>query len=301
MRRKWWRLASENGRCRLASMRESVVKDVLVHGTVRSGSALEHGIPYALTLAASQGAEVTVFLSEVEPRAAPFVTPDTMQGGIQSRVEAAAREDTGRIATLIQVRAGEQGVPCKVLISDAEVSAAGAQLARHARVSDLVVVSVYGALQYPRQELVQAVLFGTGRPLMLVPAHGRPFSVRTAMVAWDATPAANRALFDAMPLLATAAEVIVVTVLGDKDLQPEESGEEVCRVLSYRNIPARFEPIQEGAQDVGAMLLRAAARVQADLLVMGGFAHPREREFLVGSATRSLFRSGFPLPVLLSH
>jgi nucleotide-binding universal stress UspA family protein len=282
-------------------MMESAVKDVLVHGTVRSGSALEHGILYALTLAASQGAGITVFLSEVEPRTAPFVAPDNMQGGIQSAVEAAARENAGRIATLIQARAGEQGVPCKVLINDAEVPGPGAQFARHARVRDLVVVSVYGALQYPRQGLVQAVLFGTGRPLILVPVGGRPFSIRIAMVAWDATPAASRALYDAMPLLATAAEVIVVTVLGDKDLQPEESGEEVCRVLSYRNIPARFEPIQKGAEDVGAMLLRAAARVQADLLVMGGFAHPQEREFLFGSATRSLFRSGFPLPVLLSH
>jgi len=104
-----------------------------------------------------------------------------------------------------------------------------------------------------------------------------------------------------MPILATAGDVVVVTDLGDKELQPEESGEEVCRVLNQRDIPARFEPIRDRAQDVGATLLRAAARVEADLLVMGGFAHAREREFLFGSATRSLFRSGFPLPVLLSH
>jgi nucleotide-binding universal stress UspA family protein len=48
-------------------------------------------------------------------------------------------------------------------------------------------------------------------------------------------------------------------------------------------------------------LLEAATRMKGDLLVMGGFAHPREREFLFGSATRSLFRSDFPLPVLLSR
>ena len=116
------------------------------------------------------------------------------------------------------------------------------------------------------------------------------------MIAWDATPAASRALYDAMPLLEVADDVVVVTVFGDKELGPEELGEEVCRVLSYRNITARFEPLQDGRQDVGTILLGAATRVEADLLVMGGFAHPREREFLFGSATRSLFQLGSPLP-----
>ena len=64
---------------------------------------------------------------------------------------------------------------CKFFVSDAEGGAAGAQLAKHARVRDLVLMTVYGPLQYPRLGLVEAVLFGTGRPLMLVPAHAGPF------------------------------------------------------------------------------------------------------------------------------
>jgi nucleotide-binding universal stress UspA family protein len=192
-------------------------------------------------------------------------------------------------------------VRCKFFVSDAEGGAAGAQLAKHARVRDLVLMTAYGPLQYPRLGLVEAVLFGTGRPLMLVPAHAGPFRTRTAVVAWDASPAASRALYDAMPLLAMAAEVVVITIVGDKVLQPEESGEQVCAALAQRDIAARFEPVRERDEDVGATLLQAAIRAEAGLLVMGGFAHPREREFLFGSATRSLFRSGFPLPVLLSH
>src|SRR3954454_8527507 len=272
------------------------MKDLLVHGTIRPGSAVEHGILYALALAALQAARTTVLLSEVEPRSALFIPPDNLQGGVRTPPEAASEAT----AALIQARAREQGIPCKFLISDARGSEGGAQLARHARVRDLVLVSVYGPLKQPRQALVEAVLFGTGRPLLLVPPRARPLNSQIAVLAWDATPAASRAMYDAMPLLATAAEVVVVTVLGDKQLQPEESGEEVCRVLNHRDIPARFEPLREGGEDVGATLLQAAARVEADLLVMGGFAHPREREFLFGSATRSLFRSGFPLPVLLS-
>lgn len=279
------------------------MKDVLAHGTIRSDPALEHGLDYALALAAAQGARATVMLSDVEPRAAPFGEPANMQGGADAPVTTTRIEDVGHISRLLKTRAEEHHVACEILVCDIQGSsaAAAAQFARHARLRDLVVVSVYGPLQYPRLDLVEAVLFRTGRPLLLVPAEVGPFRLRTAVVAWDATPAASRALFDAMPLLTTGAEVIVVTVLDEKELQPEESGAEVCRALCSRSIAARFEPIWDGAQDVGATLLQAAARAEADLLVMGGFAHAREREFLFGSATRSLLRSGFRLPVLLSH
>jgi nucleotide-binding universal stress UspA family protein len=36
-------------------------------------------------------------------------------------------------------------------------------------------------------------------------------------------------------------------------------------------------------------------------VVMGGFGHPREREFLFGSATRDIFQSTLQTAVLLSH
>ena len=162
------------------------------------------GSRYALDLAASHAARATAFLSEVEPRSAPFAPPDKMQGGIRHSVELSRAEEAERIASLVRATAAEQGVRCEVLVSDVEGQAAGAQLARHARVRDLVVVSVHGRCSIRVLGLVQAVLFGTGRPLMLVPWHAGPFRVRTAVIAWDATPAASRALHDAMPLLAIA-------------------------------------------------------------------------------------------------
>ncbi|WP_363351864.1 hypothetical protein [Methylocystis echinoides] len=144
-------------------------------------------------------------------------------------------------------------------MSNLEGEAAGAELARHARIRDLVAVSVYGPLEYPRLALVQAVLFGSGRPLMLIPWQAEPSRAQTVVVAWDATRAASRALHDAIPLLTTATKVVAVTVLGEKELRPEESGEAVCRALNHRDIPARFEAIQADPQDVGATLVRAAA------------------------------------------
>jgi nucleotide-binding universal stress UspA family protein len=272
-----------------------------VHATIRSESVLESGTRWAFDLAASHGAHVTAFLSEVEPFAASIAPPDNVQGGIRPRVQLSRGEEAERIASLIHATASQQGVECEVLISDSEGQVAAAQLARRAPVRDLVVMTVYGPVQDRRLAFVQGVLFRTGRPLMLVPSQVGPLLIRKVVVAWDATRSASRAFHDALPLLATAAEVSVVTVLGDKELQPEESGEEACRALDRRNISARFLSVQNDAQHVGATLLEAATRVEADVLVMSGFAHSMERELIFGSATRFLFGSGFPFPILLSH
>ena len=65
----------------------------------------EHGILYALALAASQAARVTVFLSEVEPRSAPLIPPDNLRGGVETPREA-VHEDVDHMAGLIQARGG---------------------------------------------------------------------------------------------------------------------------------------------------------------------------------------------------
>jgi hypothetical protein len=81
-----------------------LVKDVLVHATIRSDSTLDNETGYALSLAASQGARVTAFLSEVEPRSAPFGPPDNIQGGIRTRIEVSRAE--GRTDSISHSRDG---------------------------------------------------------------------------------------------------------------------------------------------------------------------------------------------------
>lgn len=49
------------------------------------------------------------------------------------------------------------------------------------------------------------------------------------------------------------------------------------------------------------VLLNRAAEIEAALVMMGGFGHAMEREFLFGSATRDIFRSTLETSVLLSH
>lgn len=95
--------------------------------------------------------------------------------------------------------------------------------------------------------------------------------------------------------------MVVVTVADDKELRAVRSGDKVCRYLSRWGVQARFELLQRGSRNVGDVLLGRAAEIEAALVVMGGFGHAREREFLFGSATRDIFQSTLQTAVLLSH
>jgi nucleotide-binding universal stress UspA family protein len=104
-----------------------------------------------------------------------------------------------------------------------------------------------------------------------------------------------------MPFLVRARQIVVASVSDDKELPLAASGPAVCRYLGQREIKASFQALTRQQRSVGETLLFHARGLGANLLVMGGFGHAREREFLFGSATRDLFQSHLDIPVLLSH
>jgi nucleotide-binding universal stress UspA family protein len=245
-------------------------------------------------------AHVTILVAEIEPdMVAPAVQPDNMQG---CGVAADSPTKAERVALTIELArnaAKLANASCTVL--DGRSPALRDSLIDGAQLHDCAIIEVHGPLRYPRQGVVEGVLFGSGRPLILTNANASPPVKGRVVVAWDGTPAAVRALHDAIPLLVQAHEVIVVSVTGDKEFTAGESGPHVCRYLCRWDVTSRFDLIERGGRNVGDALLDHARQMQADLLVMGGFGHPREREFLFGSATRDIFQANFEIAVLLSH
>ncbi|MFZ3243040.1 MAG: universal stress protein, partial [Pseudolabrys sp.] len=53
-------------------------------------------------------------------------------------------------------------------------------------------------------------------------------------------------------------------------------------------------------EDIGNTILSAAADLDSDMIVMGGYGHSRLREFVLGGATRSILNT-MTVPVLMSH
>jgi len=178
--------------------------------------------------------------------------------------------------------------------------------ALHARYVDLTIL---GQLDPDRGETEmirprpEQVTLASGRPILVVPYAGRFETVgRRVLIGWNATREAARAVNDAMPLLAAAETVTVLTI--DPREGPDGHGElpgaDISLHLARHGVKAEIERTVSADLPVGDVLLSRAADLGADLLVMGAYGHSRARELLLGGATRSLLRS-MTVPVLMSH
>jgi nucleotide-binding universal stress UspA family protein len=178
--------------------------------------------------------------------------------------------------------------------------------ALHARYADMTILgqrdpdSDAMALIRPRPE---RVTLASGRPILVVPYAGHFAAIgKCVLVAWDASREAARAVADAMPLLAGADAVTVLSV--DPQPAPDGHGElpgaDIALYLARHGVKAQIERTVSAGVPVGELLLSRAADLDADLLVMGAYGHSRARELLLGGATRSIL-AGMTIPVLMSH
>jgi nucleotide-binding universal stress UspA family protein len=174
-------------------------------------------------------------------------------------------------------------------------------LALQARYADLVVVSQFDPddpVARTDPDLPAYVMLNSAQPVLMVPYIGAPAAVGThALVAWDETLQASRAISNAMPLLRRAGKVTLAVFNAGE--QPRLAGADIALYLARHgvNVEVRREESMHG---VGAALLSLAADIGADLLVMGGYGHTRFREVLLGGVTQTILKS-MTIPVLMSH
>ena len=120
------------------------------------------------------------------------------------------------------------------------------------------------------------------------------------LVAWDASPASVRAIHGALPLIRSAAEVVIVTISNDKELRPGQSGIELAHLLARHGAKPRFMALQRGSGGVLERLMAAAADTESDMLVMGAMRHSPLRNLVLGSVTQDVLAKAPKLPTLLA-
>jgi nucleotide-binding universal stress UspA family protein len=172
----------------------------------------------------------------------------------------------------------------------------------YARVHDLTIVPVDAEPGF-QQYLAESVIFGCGRPVLIVPTSPkRDAAVRLDAigVAWDFSRPAARAIADSLPLLERAKSVRVVTVTNEKTIRTRRSGPELARHLAAHGVNVVLDEEDVADRPIGSALEAYAAAYELDLLVMGAFGHSRVRDFVLGGATKSIVANP-PLPVFLSH
>ena len=152
-------------------------------------------------------------------------------------------------------------------------------------------------------EIIEGALFGAGRPVLALPKTWKPAPLgKKILLAWDASREASRAIHDALTMLSPGADVCVVTV--DAKIGPTRHGAspglDISTHLARHGLKMTVQNADSLGKPVGERLVEAAQGFGADMIVMGGYRHPKLAQRFLGGPSHFLI-SRSPVPVLLSH
>lgn len=172
-------------------------------------------------------------------------------------------------------------------------------LGSYGRVFDLVVLGRPGREpQNPRMAPLEAALFESGKPVLIVPSTVPRVLARKVLVAWNGSTEQAHTHAFALPLLKMAEEVTVLAVEGG--MTPGPSVEQAAQHLRRNGVKAEAMTVKPGARSTGEVILDQAAALGCDLLVKGAFTQSRLRQMMFGGATRHILAKA-TLPVLMAH
>lgn len=274
-------------------------KDIVVNLT--PGRTRDPAADYAVSLASQFGAHLTGLAFALEP-----AIPAGAMGGIAGDVIDSAIADAERQAkdaiSAFENAAKKQGVLSEHRMVTALVADAVNRFGEIARHYDLSVVLQPDPDSASANDLfLESVLFGSGRPVVIVPyIQKEPAKLDHIVCCWDGSATAARAIGDAAPLLARAKTVELLIVTNGRENKNEEAGADMATHLARHKLNVTLQRITSADIDVGNAILSYAADRATDFLVMGGYGHSRWREFFLGGATRQIL-SSMTLPTLMSH
>ncbi len=168
----------------------------------------------------------------------------------------------------------------------------------HGRLADLIVLLRAERDDLDRQQILEAMLFNTGRPLLLATQRLGEAPLERIAIAWSGSLEAARAVAAALPLLRQAKAVQVLTA--PQGEAAATSPERLCDYLRWHGLHPSAVQLPDAGANLGPALQAAARAHGADLLVMGGYGHSRVRELIFGGVTRHMLNQP-DLAVLLAH
>ena len=278
-----------------------MIKDVMVHldGSPEDEIRLEYGQAIAATDRAHLIGIFTNPLPDLSV-AIPFDGGAAAVVQIVSDLEEQARQEGDATAKRLTERLTGLQVPSELRRFDETLGTMSIKVAEQARYADLFVTTrPDGAGDEPVWlDRVEAVLFGSGRGLMIVPPgwhrHG---PIQTVLVAWNGSRESARALSDGLSFIAKATRVAVL-MIGPQT--GAEAGTEIKAHLNRHGILSEVITVESEGRRVADIVLEEAESVSADLIAMGGYGHTRLREQIFGGATLDMLTLA-DRPVLMAH
>lgn len=272
-------------------------KDILVY--LDEGNSNKERIKTAFSLAKDNGAHLTgVTLSSIKPEHLKLSNKQVL-------ASVCVEEAEKRVNEFMQL-AEQNGVEASTRIIHRDKSAAAQRLAQVARNFDLVILRQANPKNKNHalsEEVAEQVILLSGRPVFFMPyigAHRIP--CQKAIIAWDGSPAASRAVHDALPLLKNidTVTVLVVEEGKKKTAQGELLADDLVRHLTHHEVNAQVKRVGSGTLDVPTVLLNEVAENNIDIMIMGGYGTPSLKQKIFGGVTQSLL-SSMIIPVVMSH
>lgn len=277
-------------------------KDLLLVDTRAKADDAALAVSVALAEHAAAHLAVLVVAEAPRPLASEWGSyPASLYTGIGEEVRAQAQE---RVASL-RKRLERETVSWEVRLADAVMLPAPRTAALHARHVDLAIVAGSGKDEYrgPIEGVFVDLLMDAGRPVLLVREGATlELPLAHAVVAWQPTREAARAVHDALPLLCAAktVDVLVIDPEVGESAHGEQPGAEIAAHLARHGLEVHVLVKPTAGRTAGGAILAHVADSGAGLLVAGGYSRSRFRQQILGGVTRELLESA-PVPVLFSH
>lgn len=253
----------------------------------------------AIALAQTHGAHLTGVALET-------LKPETLDATDEATVAAESVRLADGLVEQFRARADEAGISFDAVTVPGDADASANKMAHHGRNSDLIILPQPNpdSRNFSRMlSFSEEVMLYSGRPILFMPYIGAnriPF--KRAMISYDGTPAATRAIHDAIPMLKKADTTTILVVESKKQLESKSDvqTEALSRHLERHEVHNQVARVSPGSMLVPAVIQNELTNRDIDVLVIGGYGTPSLRQKILGSVTRNLLETML-VPVLMAH
>src|SRR5580692_9067475 len=275
-------------------------------------AAGESALATALTVARIWNAHVTALHVRVDSRDVAPLAGEGLSGAMIEEMMSATEKESTERAHAVRSMFERFVAQHEVAVAEARPNAGFATasfaavtgreedlVAQQARLADLTIVPHPDAGEdVSSSDALHAVLFDSGRPVLISPQVA-PTSIGTRVcLAWNGTAESAASALAALPWMQRAEGVAILSADGYQRRGPAAPA--LAAYLALHGVQADIEMFHSVNNSVGAGLLAAARRFGCDQLSMGAYSHSRLRQLILGGVTRHVLEHS-ALPVMMNR
>ncbi len=277
-----------------------MIKDILVYldGTKEDDVRLSYAVP----IAQRHDAFLTGLLCVEVPDVVSAGEGVFSVGKVAAELQAQADEHGDQAEKELRAKFDKLEIRSELRRIDTVGASLGAAISDEARVADLFIATRPYGHYTETPELLEKILFSSGRSCLFVPPAipaREPFT--DIVVGWRNSRETARAVADSIPILQKANKV-TLTMVHEGDSTEElriEPGADMARHLDRHGVNVELRNLT-GWDNPGEALLNEVERTGANMIVIGGYGHSRFREWILGGVTRDILTKA-EVPVLMAH